>query len=246
MTASISIPRSAPRHVARRAARDILPLAAAVVPFGTVVGVTLEHAGLTGPAALTGTALLYAGSAQLATLSVLIAGGGPLGAVLAGAIVNSRMLLYSAGLSGRFRHQPTWFRWLAPLTTVEQTFALATEVDGLDQHGFRQYWVTIGAVLGGIWLAAVSVGMSLGSVLPDHNPMEVAAPATMVALLMPHVADRRMRRVALVAAVIAVAGRLLPGGTGLVVAIVIGLVVAGPSATTHSDDAASPADPEVP
>lgn len=214
--------------VTLRAARDILPLAAAVVPFGTVVGVTLDDAGLTGLPALTGTALLYAGSAQLATLSVLIAGGGPLGAVLAGAIVNSRMLLYSAGLSPRFKDQPAWFRWIAPLTTVDQTFALATQASGLDRRAFRQYWLTLGAVLGAIWLTAVSVGMSVGSALPDHSPMEVAAPATMVSLLVPHLGDRRMRRVVLTAAAVAVAGRLLPDGVGIVAAIAVGLVAAGP------------------
>lgn len=214
--------------VARRGARDILPLAAAVVPFGTVVGVTLDHAGLTGLPALTATALLYAGSAQLATLSVLIAGGGPLGAVLAGIIVNARMLLYSAGLGPRFRDQPAWFRWIAPLTTVDQTFALATQASGLDRRAFRQYWVTLGAVLGTIWLAAVSLGMAVGSALPDHSPMEVAAPATIVSLLVPYLRDRRMRRVALTAAAVALAGRALPGGVGIVAAILVGLVAAGP------------------
>lgn len=214
--------------VARRGARDILPLAVAVVPFGTVVGVTLDHAGLTGLPALTGTALLYAGSAQLATLSVLIAGGGPLGAVLAGVIVNSRMLLYSAGLGPRFRGQPAWFRWIAPLTTVDQTFALATQASGLDRRAFRHYWLTLGAVLGTIWLTAVSVGMGVGSALPDHSPMEVAGPATIVSLLVPHLRDRRMRRVALTAAAVALAGRALPGGVGIVAAILLGLVAAGP------------------
>lgn len=246
MTVAVPILRP-PRGLTltRRAVRDILPLAAAVVPFGTVVGVTLDQAGLTGAPALAGTALLYAGSAQLAALSVLIAGGGPLGAVLAGAVVNSRLLLYSAGLSTRFRGQPGWFRWLAPLTTVDQTFALATEAEDLDRRGFRHYWLTIGTVLGTIWLAAVAVGMGLGSALPDHSPMEVAAPAAILALLMPHLGDRRMRRVALAAAIVAAACGSLPGGMGIVVAIVVALAAAGPGAVVESGAAAGHATKEV-
>lgn len=231
MTAAISTLRPASAAATtRQAIRDILPLAVSVVPFGTVVGVTMDSVGLTGLSALAGTALVYAGTAQLAAMSVLTTGGGVLGAVLAGAIVNSRMLLYSAGLSARFRDQPTWFRWLAPLTMIDHTFLLATEVTGLDRRSFRHYWFTIGLVLGVVWLTAVGIGMGLGSILPDHSPMEIAAPATMVALLVPHLADRRMRRVAVVAAALATAGRLLPGGVGIVVAIVVALVAAGPAA----------------
>lgn len=217
---------------ARRALHDMGPIAAAVVPFGTVVGVTLDRAGLIGPAALIATALLYAGSSQLAALSVLIAGGGPLAAVFAGAIVNVRMLLYSAGLSARFRQQPQWFRWVAPLTTVDQTFALATGADDLDDQEFRRYWVTIGAVLGTVWLAAVGTGMALGSILPARSPMDIAVPATLVALLAPRLGSARMRSVALTAAAVAVVGQVLPAGLGIVAAILVGLVVAGPS---HAD-----------
>lgn len=232
----------------RRAVRDVLPLAAAVVPFGTVVGVTLDHAGLVGAPALLGTALVYAGSAQLATLSVLIAGGGPIGAVLAGAIVNSRMLLYSAGLGERFRDQPAWFRWIAPLTTVDQTYALVTGARDLDRDDVRRYWVTIGLVLGAVWLTAVGAGTALGAVLPAHSPMQIAAPATMVSLLVPHLGNPRMRRVAVSAAAVGVAGRVLPAGLGIVAAIAVALVAAGRPATSDdtTDDAAVHIDHIVP
>ena len=229
MTATtLTLPMRTSAGPARRAVRDILPLAAAVVPFGMVIGVTLDQAGITGPMALLATGLLYAGSAQLATLSVLIAGAGPLGAIAAGAVVNSRLLLYSAGLAARFDGQPAWFRWVAPLTTVDQTFALVERAADLDDAGFRRYWLTLGAVLGAVWLAATTVGLTAGNVLSTAGPLEVAAPATLVALLVPHLDDRRKRRTAVTAGSVAVAGTVLPGGLGIVAAIVIGLAVAGP------------------
>ncbi len=220
---------AAHRTAVRRAVRDIVPIAAAAVPFGTVVGVTLGHAGLVGLPALSATALVYAGSAQLAALSTLIAGGAPLGAVLAGLIVNARLVLYSASHGERFRDgHPAWFRWLAPLTTVDQTFALAAQAHDLAGRAFRRYWVTIGLVLGAIWLSAVALGMQLGQVLPEASPMAVAVPATMMSLLVPHLGDSRRRRVAVTAAVVGIAGRGLPSGLGIVVAIVVALAVAGP------------------
>lgn len=220
-----------PRGAVRRAVRDIVPIAVAVVPFGTVVGVTLDQAALVGVPALVVTGLVYAGSAQLATLAVLIAGGGPIGAVIAGAMVNARLVLYSAGHGHRFRApgNPAWFRWLTPLLTVDQTFALAEGARDLRGADFRRYWMTMGSVLGTVWLIAVGVGMVLGSVLPEASPMDVAIPATMVSLLAPHLRSRRLRRAALVAAVIGVvASAVLPSGLGIVAAIVAGLVAAGP------------------
>ena len=228
-TTALDVPVPVRAGSVRRAVLDILPLAASVAPFGAVVGVTLEQAGLTGPAAIAATGLVYAGSAQLATLSVLIAGGGPLGAIVAGAVVNSRMLLYSAGLAPRFRSQPAWFRWLAPLTTVDQTFGLVERAADLDEQGFRRYWLTTGAVLGAVWLSAATLGMTLGSILPVHGPLGIAAPATLVALLAPHLHDRRLRRTALTAAAVSLAAGALPAGLGIVVAILAGLAVAGTS-----------------
>jgi 4-azaleucine resistance transporter AzlC len=219
-----------PPGAVRRAVRDIVPIAVAVVPFGTVVGVTLDQAALVGVPALVVTGLVYAGSAQLATLAVLIAGGGPIGAVIAGAMVNARLVLYSAGHGDRFRApgNPAWFRWLAPLLTVDQTFALAEGARDLRGVDFRRYWMTMGTVLGAGWLAAVGVGMVLGSVMPEASPMDVAIPATMVSLLAPHLRSRRLRRAALVAAVVGVASPVLPSGLGIVAAILAGLVAAGP------------------
>lgn len=214
----------------RRAVQDVLPIALAVAPFGTVVGVTLDQAALVGLPGLVATALVYGGSAQLATLSVLIGGGGIAGAVVAGALVNARLVLYSAGHAHRFRDpdHPVWFRWVAPLTTVDQTYALADGARDLRGGAFRRYWAVLGTVLASGWLVAVTVGMVLGSVLPEISPMDVAVPATMVSLLVPHLGSRRLRRVALVAAVVGVATPLLPSGLGIVAAILAGLAVAGP------------------
>lgn len=228
-TAQLVHDQASPSLVSRGAI-DVMPLALSVVPFGVVVGLALDHAGLVGVPALVGTALLYAGSAQLATLSVITAGGGVVGAVIAGAVINARLLLYSASHGHRFRHdQPTWFRWVAPLTTVDQTFALGAAAGHLHGAAFRRYWTTIGLVLGTVWLAAVALGMSVsGGLSAGPSPMDVAAPATMVSLLVPYLPDRRLRRVALVAALAAMVGQALPSGLGVAGAIFAGLVVAGP------------------
>ncbi len=75
------------------AVRDIVPIAASVAPFGLLVGVAQGEAGLDALPALVTTVLVYAGSAHLATLGVLASGGGLVGAVLTGVLVNARLLV---------------------------------------------------------------------------------------------------------------------------------------------------------
>ena len=102
------------------------------MPFGLFLGVTLSAYGEHPLAVLAGAALVYGGSAQLATSTVLHAGAGLLAAVLAGVVVSARMLLYGAALADRFADQPRWFRWLGPATLLDQTYLSA-----LNRPGYR-------------------------------------------------------------------------------------------------------------
>lgn len=230
MIATVSRGTTASAGVATRAIRDAWPLAAAVVPFGVVVGVAQAEVGPTGLAGVLATAVLFAGSAHLAVLTAVAAGGGVLGAVLAGVAVNARLLLYSAAHGHRFRaDQPVWFRWLGALLTVDQSFALTAAAPELRGAAFRRYWGVVGSTLLTVWTAAVAVGLEFGGILPEHGPVDAAVPATLVSLLVMLCTDRRAVRVAVVAGAVAVVAAGLPGGVGIVLAIGAGLAVAGPS-----------------
>lgn len=231
MSASLATrPVDATTAPVRRAVRVMLPVAVAVIPFGTVVGVTMAQTDVATVPALAATALVYAGSAQLAAVSAVLAGSGVVGAVVAGLIVNARLVLYSATFGQRFRDgQPIWFRWLGPLTTVDQSFAVAAAAPDLEGAAFRRFWVTCGVLLGGLWLVAVGAGMALGDALTPDSPLQVAGPAILVALLVPHLRTARLRRVAIAASAVGTAALVVPSGVAIVLAIVAGLAAAGPT-----------------
>ena len=137
----------------RLAARDTASLSAGIVPFGLMLGVTATamHSGAT--ATWLGALLIFGGSAQLTTLTLLHLGAGLLGAVVSGAVVNARLLLYGAAMGPRFAGQPLWFRLLAADLIQDQTYLSATGRPEIEGSAFRRYWGWLGGLLLGSWVA---------------------------------------------------------------------------------------------
>jgi predicted branched-subunit amino acid permease len=213
-------------RVEREAVRDVAPVALAVIPFGLVIAVTIVEQGLPLGIGYLSSLLIFAGSAQLAVLTLVGGGAGALAVVGAVAVINARLLVYGAALAPSFRRQPAWFRWLGPHLLVDQTYGLAAARTDLDDPArFRRYWLTIGAGIGTAWLVAIAAGLLLGPLLPASSPLDVATGALFVAMLVPRLSERRSMAVAAVAALVSVLGAGLPSGGGLPLAIVAGLVV---------------------
>ncbi len=185
--ASTSLPTSA--TAARDAWRDVRDVSAGVVPFGLFLGVTLSAYGEHPLAVLTGAAMVYGGSAQLATSTVLHAGAGLLAAVLAGVVVSARMLLYGAALADRFADQPRWFRWLGPATLLDQTYLSALDRPDYRSAQFRRYWGWLSLDLLVVWLAAVAIGVAAGPLLPDLPHLILIGTAMFLAMLVPRLVD---------------------------------------------------------
>src|SRR3977135_547746 len=95
-----------------------------IVPWGIVAGVAMVSAGLTQPQAVAMGLLVFAGSAQLAVLPLLIAKA-PLWVMYATALaVNLRYVIYSAVLAPYFERLPWAWRALLSYITVDQMFAV--------------------------------------------------------------------------------------------------------------------------
>jgi branched chain amino acid efflux pump len=212
-----------PERVALSAVQDTLPVAASIAPLAVVIGATGARSGVPVVADTAGAALIFAGAAHLAVLTTLAAGAGALTALAAAALINVRLLLYSASIEPRFRDQPRWFRWLGPALLIDQTFLMVTARDDLDDPArFRRYWSCAGGLLVGCWVALVALGSVLGPLLPEGVPLDAAAVAVLVGMLAPRV--NALRPAAVVGTALITAA-LLPGGLGLLVGIVAGAVV---------------------
>lgn len=189
--------------------RDTASVALGLGAFGMTLGVTMSALGVGVLQGLVGGAAVYGGSAQLTAVTLVHEGAAFAAVVVSAAIVNARLLLYSASLAQRFHDQPTWFRWLAPQFVIDQTYLLSGARPELDGRAFRRYWGSLGAFILMVWCGSIAVGMLAAPVLPDLPHLAFVGTAMFLGLLAPRLTSRP-----------AVAAAL----TGGSVAAVVGLV----------------------
>jgi predicted branched-subunit amino acid permease len=211
-------------HSIRDGVQVTLPFVAGLAPFALAIGAAVAVHG-DAVAGWSGSWLIYGGSAHLATLHTLETSG-LLVAILAGVLIQTRLLVYSVGLSQRWSHQPIWFRLVAAPLVVDQTWAIieARTTDRWSPAQERRFFLAVGLTLGIGWSTLIAIG-AVASERIDTTHLLVALPICVAALIGPRLRDVSNRPVCVIAAAVALLGAGLPAGTGVLVAIVAGCVV---------------------
>lgn len=179
--------------------RAALPLAPSPLLFGLSYGVLADAAGFGAAAAVVMSATTYAGSAQLASASVLGAGGTVAAAVLAAIFLNARYVAISVTVAsvfpgGRLR------RLVESQSIVDESWALA------GRRGRFEWPILVGSglVFYVVWVGSTAAGTVLGGVLEDPNALglDAAFAALFLALAVPYLRERRARQAAALAGVV--------------------------------------------
>ena len=172
-----------PSFVDRRAIADAVPLFLPAIPFGFVLGLAVTEGSMPIAIGWSASPLVFAGAAQLAVIT--LAGTASLWAVvIAGLVINTRHVMYSAALAPAFRHQPRWMRWFGPLLLIDQVFALAFLQADRPPAEFRRYYLTIGLFFWINWQWATALGMVVGPIVPDSWRLEFAPPIMFIGLVL--------------------------------------------------------------
>jgi len=211
----------------REGALASAPLLVGIVPWGVVAGVAMVSAGLTKTQAVAMSLLVFAGSAQLAVLPLLIAKA-PLWLMYATAlVVNLRYVIYSAVLAPHFEHLSRPWRALLSYITVDGIFALFVGKYAPDDAKPHKHWFFLGGslVMWAGWQIASWVGIFAGALIPHSWSLEFAATLALIAVLVPLLFDRAVVFGALAAGAVALAAAKWPLNTGLLAAIAAGVVV---------------------
>ena len=203
-----------------------------VVLADGVVGVSFGAIAVSGgqpawvPLAMSPT--VFAGGAQFAALYIVLGGGGLTAAVMAGLVLNARLLAFGFAVADVLD-----LRWPAKLlgshlVLDESTaFALAQR----DPARRRAAFLACGALLFVVWNLGTSLGVLAGRAVgnPDALGLDAASPMVLLALVLPTLRDARARRAALLGTVIAVAGTpFLPAGLPVLLALAGLVAVARP------------------
>jgi 4-azaleucine resistance transporter AzlC len=201
----------------------IAPVAMAAFIFGISFGVVATTAGFSVLAALVMSATTFGGAAQIGSASVLGAGGGPTGAILAGTLLNLRYLPMGVTATSAYRG-PWWARAAQAQLLGDETWALSRTPDG--RHDTRLLLLS-GATVYVVWLAGTALGaISLSSVGDVSSlGLDMVSPAIFFALLWKQLTTPRTRIAAVSAAVVALAlVPITPPGVPIAVASLVCLI----------------------
>ncbi|NML13667.1 AzlC family ABC transporter permease [Azohydromonas caseinilytica] len=215
------------RHPAfRTGAREMLSIAPGISAWGLVTGVAMVKA-LGVPLSLLMSMVVFAGSAQLASVP-LIAAGAPLWVVWATALcVNLRFVIFSAQWRPYFAHLPLAQRLRLGYFTADLNYVLfmrrfpqprpAPEQLPYFWGGAATNWLA--------WQVPSVAGIALGERVPTHWGLGFAGTLALLGLLQTLLSDRATWVAAAVAGCAAVAAYALPLRLNIVVAIAAAVAI---------------------
>ena len=184
--------------------------------------------GLAVPWALLMSLLVYAGSAQLAALPLIVAGA-PLWVIVAtGLITNLRFVIYSAALRPHFAHLPWRKRAQLGFFMTDFTFTRfmrSAQEGGLPEHPDAWFagvcannWIT--------WQLAACTGIIAASYIPTDWGLEFTGTLALIALVGPSLNAKPALAGAAAAAIVALVAHPLPFKLGLFCGAIAGIAAA--------------------
>jgi 4-azaleucine resistance transporter AzlC len=208
-----------------RGLRDVAPLLIGIAPFGLVTGVAAVNAGLDLGLAVGMSVIVFAGAAQLAALELIRTDAPLVVIVVTAAVINLRMLMYSASIAPHFREfKAKWKGALAYILT-DQAYALSiARFETEEPVEKRSYYLGVAVPIWLVWQVMTVAGVVLGASVPPSWGLEFTVPLVFLALLVPAVEDRETLVAAAVGGGGAVLGAGLPLNLGLPVGATAGVL----------------------
>ena len=211
-----------------------------IAAWGLVTGVAMVKSGLSLPLAAAMTLLVYAGSAQLAALPLIVAGA-PLAVLWATAFcVNLRFVIYSAHWRRYFGHLPRAQRLLLGYFAVDLSDVLfARRFPDAVPRAERLPYFWGGVVWNWIsWQGASLLGIVIADSVPTQWNLGFAGVLALLGVTYSLLSDKKTSAAAGVAAAVAIGAFALPLKLNIVVGIAAG-VAAGLLLDRSFTDAAS-------
>jgi predicted branched-subunit amino acid permease len=219
------MPSASFRAGAREGFLAFLPLSVGLVPWAMVTGMAMVGAGFTPIQAMGMNFIVFAGTAQLGTLPLIVAGV-PLWLIVVTALaLNLRFVIFSAAIAPGFRGAALPMRWFAGHLLTDGVFACCLEkMLAVDDSRWRLgYYLAPSIWSWALWQVFTLIGVFAAGVIPKHWSLEFMATIALLMLLVPLARQRPMLVAAAAAGATAVVLRGMPLRLGLIVAIAVGI-----------------------
>jgi predicted branched-subunit amino acid permease len=204
--------------------RDSLPFHLGGIPYGLITGIAAVEAGLTLEQAVGMSVIVFAGASQLAAME-LLAETAPL-AVIVGtaAIINIRLIMYSASIAPYFARRSRFVRAAAAYLLTDQAYAMSVmEFDSDRSRDRFRYYLGLGGSIWTIYVLSTAIGVVVGANVPPELELSFTVPLIFLALLVPVMKDRSTIMTGAVGGLGALVGASAPFNIGLLLGALAGI-----------------------
>jgi 4-azaleucine resistance transporter AzlC len=211
----------------RDGAIAILPLWTGVVPFAIAFAVLARAAGASGLETQLLSLFLFAGAAQVLTVTLLKNGAGPVSIVVTVFLLNVRHVLYGLSYSRLARGMSGPPKALLAFLLTDEAYGITVRAF-LDGRGSPAFLLGAGLSLYMAFNVATLIGVLLGSVIPDPSKsgLDFIFPLTFLALLVPLLTSWKQVLVVTVSGGIALGlSHVAPAGVTVLAAAVTGALL---------------------
>lgn len=221
---------AAERDSFRQAVTDCAPAMAGIFAWGMVTAMAMLKAGLTVGQALGMTFIVFAGSAQLACLPLII-GNASVWIVFATAlVVNLRFVIFSAAMGPHLSHLPWHKRLWHGYLNGDLTMALFSQRypphTQYERRGKEGYAAGVNYMNWCAWQAGSVLGILLASQIPQSWGIAFAGTLALLAVLIPLTMNAAALAGVIVAGATAVMTVHWPYRLGLLASLVAGMAAA--------------------
>ncbi len=210
-----------------RGARDMTGTALGIAAWGLLTGIAMANSGLPLPLAILMSLIVFAGSAQLAALPLLVSGA-PLWVIWATALcVNLRFIIFSAGWRRYFAALPRGQRMRMAYFSADLNYALFVKRFAQPaplSQSVPYFWGAV-ALNWPAWQIPSLIGLLVGNRIPTAWGLGFAGTLALLGLTYSLLNDRATWIAAVVAGAAAVAAYALPLKLNILVAIAAAVVV---------------------
>ena len=156
----------------RAAVVDTLPTVFGYLGIATAFGVIARASGFSTITVILMSVIIYAGSAQFTTVSMLVAGSPIASIVFATFMVNSRMILMSTTVAPYFKKDSLGKGMLIGTLLTDESFALAMNKLNYTNGKMNFSWFNTENIISySTWVIATMIGALLGNFIEDPKKL---------------------------------------------------------------------------
>ncbi len=221
-SSSISAAQQFRRREIRRGFLAVVPLWPGVMSFAVAYAVLARASGYSAIETQLMTLLVFAGSAQLAMVTLYAGGATAVTIVLTALILNLRHVLYGLSADRQLDRDERPRRSIVAFFLTDETYGITTR-EWMAGRGSAAFMLGTGLGLYLAFAVATLAGILFGSLLPDidESGIDFIFPLSFLALLLPLIQSRLQFVVAATAATFAlVAGQVISSGITILLATV--------------------------